>query len=87
MEPPSYMRSVVDRNVVMRCMTVFTSGIFLFAFTYKGGPAVPAQITAKVTLKLRSNGTVPVTQTKQRSTKFKLALRKYLNKHSFSLCR
>ena len=21
MEPPSYMRSVVDRNVVMRCMT------------------------------------------------------------------
>ena len=23
MEPPSYMRSVVDRNVVMRCMTVF----------------------------------------------------------------
>jgi len=24
MEPPSYMRSVVDRNVVMRNMTVYT---------------------------------------------------------------
>jgi len=55
------MRSVVDRNVVMRRMTVFTSGILLFAFTYKGGPAVPAQIPSKVKHKLCSNGTSPAT--------------------------
>jgi len=55
------MWSVVDRNVVMRRMTVFASGILLFAFTYKGGPAVQEQITGKVTLKLRSNSTLPIT--------------------------
>ena len=72
------MRSVVDRNVVTRRVTVFTSGILLFAFPCKGGPTVPAQITGKVKLRLRSNGTSAITQTKQRTTKFKVAL----NKHS-----
>ena len=61
MDPPSYMRSAVDRNVVMWYMTVFISGILLFAFTYNGGPAVLAQITTKVKRKLRSNSTSPIT--------------------------
>ena len=39
MGPPSYMRSVVDRNVVVRRKTVFRSRILLFASTHKGRPA------------------------------------------------
>jgi len=36
MDLPSYMRSVVDRNVVMRLMTVYVN-------IYKKGKAIPLQ--------------------------------------------
>jgi len=34
MGPPSYMRSVVDRNVVMRRVPVYFYLVFLFPFIY-----------------------------------------------------
>jgi len=34
MGPPSYMRSVVDRNVIMRCILVYVC-IYIYIYTYK----------------------------------------------------
>ena len=72
MGPPSYMRSVVDRNVVMRRMTVF---LLLVSIT-------PIMYYAKLCIQIKSLATLlKSTEFTQQQTHYLLAWLKVLNLH------